>query len=124
MLALVADLAQDKNYAGCFKGAHRELHLFFWRLRQNQEYKSFVEDLLFDSNGNYPHCEQIDELLQEFQLSGVISRPNPTYKFNDISITSSPSGDEFKRNLSPTQLESYHKILELFKRDLGVPTPK
>jgi len=27
-----------------------------------------VADLLFDTNGNYPYCDRIDELLQEFQL--------------------------------------------------------
>jgi hypothetical protein len=124
LLALVADLAQDKNFRGSFKAAHRELHLFFWKLRQAADYRPFVEDLLFDANGNFPHCEQLDELLQEFQLSGVLSRPNPTYKFNDIAITSSPSGDEFKRNLSDKQRDIYHRILEMFKRDLGVPAPK
>jgi hypothetical protein len=120
LLALVADLTQDENYLPCFKAAHREMHLFFWQLNQNPEYRPFVEDLLFDTNGNFPHCEQIDELLQEFQLSGILSRPNPTYRFNDITITSSPSGDEFKRNLSREQEETYKEILELFKRDLGV----
>lgn len=120
----MADLAQDKNFSRCFKAAHREMHLFFWSLSQTAEYRPFVEDLLFDANGNFPHCEQIDELLQEFQLSGVLSRPNPTYRFNDIAITSSPSGEEFKRNLSEKQRESYHRILDLFKQELGVPAPK
>jgi hypothetical protein len=124
LLALVADLAQDKNFRACFKAAHRELHLFFWKLKQAADYMPFVEDLLFDANGNFPHCEQLDELLQEFQLSGVLSRPNPTYKFNDICITNSPSGDEFKRSLSDRQRQMYLSILDMFKHELGVPAPK
>ena len=124
LLALVADLAQDMNYFPYFKAAHREVHLFFWGLKQNPKHRPFVDDFLFDTNGNYPHCEEIDELLQEFQLSGVLSRRNPTYRFNDICITSSPSGQQFKGNLSPEQAETYKEILELFKRGLGVRKPK
>ncbi len=121
LLALFVDLVSDKNYRNCFKAAHRELHEFFWKLKQDDPSKPFVENLLFDTNGNYPHCDQVDELFQEFQLSGVLSRPNPTYKYNDIAITKSPSGEEFKDGLSPEQKKSYENILKDFKQELGVP---
>lgn len=122
LLALFVDLATDKNYRNCFKAAHRELHQFFWRLKQDELSRPFVDNLLFDSNGNYPHCEQVDELLQEFQLSGVLSRPNPTYKYNDIAITEkSSSAHELKGTLSADQKTAYEEILQRFKRDLGVP---
>lgn len=120
LLALLVDLAGDLNFNRCFKAAHRELHHFFWRVKQNQRSACFVEDLLFDTNGNYPHCDQIDELLQELQLAGVLSRPNPTYRYHDIGIHESPSAGEFKASLSPEQMESYKQVLEDFKRDLGI----
>ncbi len=119
-LALLVDLVRDKNFENRFKAAHRELHRFFWELKQQEQYKPFVEDLLFDTNGNYPHCDHIDELLQEFQLSGVLSRPNPTYKYNDIAISSSPSADEFKETLSGERRTHYEGIFDDFKRQLGV----
>jgi len=120
LLALLVDLASDLNFNKCFKAAHRDLHHFFWQVKQGQQSARFVEDLLFDTNGNFPHCDQIDELLQELQLSGVLSRPNPTYKYHDTGVHESPSADEFKASLSPEQMESYEQIVEGFKRDLGI----
>lgn len=121
LLSLFADLANDKNFKPCFKGDHKAVHRFFWTLAQDDKTKPFVVDLLFDANGNYPYSEQIDELLQEFQLSGVLSRPNPTYKYNDIAITSRSYADEFKRTLFPDQESIYEKIFASFKEELGVP---
>lgn len=119
-LALLSDLASDRNYKKCFKAAHKQLHSFFWKIKQDTNSRDFVKDILFDSNGNFPHSDQIDELLQEFQLSGILSRPNPTYRFNDISITSSPSAREFKKILSPEEEEMYERILADFKENLGL----
>ncbi|MGA2065575.1 MAG: hypothetical protein ABSG86_11425 [Thermoguttaceae bacterium] len=124
LLSLFADLADDKNYEPRFKANHRGLHEFFWRVKQDAQTGAFVQDFLFDTNGNYPHCEQIDELLQEFQLSGVLSRPNPTYKFNDIRVKKSPYSDEFKNRLTPTQVDAYGGAVAAFKRELGVAASK
>ena len=121
LLALLSDLANDRNYRRCFKAAHKALHSFFWKIKRDENTKYFVQDLLFDTNGNFPHSEMIDEFLQEFQLSGVISRPNPTYKYNDISITSNPYAEEFKKGLNPEENDVYEKILKEFKDELGVP---
>lgn len=120
VLALLVDLACDKNYKKCFKAAQRELHHFFYKLKSEDDSKPFVRDILFDTNGNYAHSEGIDELLQEFQLSGVLSRPNPTYKYHDISISASPSADDFKDGLSSEQEDTYKTILDAFKQTLGV----
>lgn len=120
LLSLFADLANDKNFEPRFKGDHKAVHQFFWTFTQDDKTKPFVVELFFDANGNYPYSEQIDELLQEFQLSGVLSRPNPTYKYNDIAITSRSYADEFKKTLSPDQKSIYEKILDIFKEKLGV----
>jgi len=124
LLSLFVDLANDKNFRPCFKGNHEAVHGFFWTLAQDDTTKPFVVDLLFDANGNYPYSEQIDEFLQEFQLSGVLSRPNPTYKYNDIAITSRSYADEFKKTLSPGQKSIYEKVLSTFKEKLGVSASK
>ena len=120
LLALLVDLAADENLKRCFKAAHRELHQFFWRLKQDERFEPFLRDVLFDTNGNYPHSEQIDELLQEFQLCGVLSRPNPTYRYNDIAITRSSARDELTEGLSTEQNSAYQEILQRFKDELGV----
>jgi hypothetical protein len=120
LLALLVDLAADKNFKSCFKAAHRDLHHFFWTLKQEERSRPFVQDLLFDTNGNYPHSEQIDELLQELQLSGVLTRPNPTYRYNDIAITRSSAADQFRKRLSLDQEGVYKDILKRFQDNLGV----
>lgn len=124
LLSLFADLARDQNFRCCFKANHRELHEFFWSLKQDDPGKDFVEDLLFDRNGNYAHCDEVDELLQEFQLSGVLARPNPTYKFNDIALSSGSYAEDFRKGLTPEQLEKYHAVLTRFKEELGVRAPR
>ena len=120
LLSLFADLANDKNFRPCFKGDHKAVHRFFWTFTQDDKTKPFVAELLFDANGNYPYSEQIDEILQEFQLSGVLSRPNPTYKYNDIAVTSRSYADEFKKTLSADHRSIYEEILDSFKEKLGV----
>lgn len=120
LLSLFADLANDKNFKPCFKASHKSLHQFFWEYSQGEQTKPFVADVLFDTNGNYPYSDQIDELLQEFQLSGVLSRPNPTYKYNDVAITNNSYAEEYKKKLSPDQKEVYESILGNFKEKLGV----
>jgi len=120
LLSLFADLANDKNFKPCFKASHKILHQFFWEFSQDEQTKPFVADVLFDTNGNYPYSDHIDELLQEFQLSGVLSRPNPTYKYNDIAVTNNSYAEEYKKKLSPDQKNVYEKILGNFKEKLGV----
>jgi len=120
LLSLFADLANDKNFKPCFKASHKSLHQFFWECSQGEQTNPFVADVLFDANGNYPYSDQIDELLQEFQLSGVLSRPNPTYKYNDVAVTNNSYAEEYKKKLSPDQKEFYEKILGNFKEKLGV----
>ena len=120
LLSLFADLANDKNFKPCFKASHKSLHQFFWEYSQCEDTKPFVADVLFDTNGNYPYSDQIDELLQEFQLSGVLSRPNPTYKYNDVAVTNNSYAKEYKEKLSPEQEVVYRTILDNFKKELGV----
>ena len=120
LLSLFADLANDKNFKPCFRGDHKAVHGFFWKFAREDETKSFLANVFFDANGNYPYSEQIDELLQEFQLSGVLSRPNPTYKYNDIAVRNRSHAEEFKKSLSPDQKKAYDRILGTFKEELGV----
>jgi len=120
LLALCADVVADLNFERRFKSGHRDVHRFFWRLSQAETTRVFVAQLLFDVNGNYPYSSQIDELLQEFQLSGLLARPNPTYRYNDICSPMRSYGDEFRKELSPDEEKSYRAILDTFKKELCV----
>ncbi len=119
VLGLVVDLASDRNFRPSFRAAHKDLHRFFWQLKE-EERSPFVSQLLFDTNGNYPMSEALDELLHEFQLSGVLSRPNPAYKFNDVAVSNSAFADEFKQNLTPDLKRTYEEVSKRFRDKLGV----
>jgi hypothetical protein len=90
-------------------------------MKKDHARSGFVSELLFDTNGNYPYSEQLDQILQQFQLCGVLSRPNPTYKYNDISISPGPSNQQLRGSLSPEQQGAYRLMADDFKEKLGVP---
>ena len=119
LLALFADLACDHRYAPSFAGNHREIHRFFWRLSREARFHDFVAEALFDTNGSYPHAARIDELLREFQLSGVLSRPNPTYRYHDIALTTDSYAAQLRERLGEQQREAFTLALARFKEELG-----
>jgi hypothetical protein len=41
----------------------------FYKLKQQKEYKGFLSELYFDTNGERPTSEQIREMLSSFQVS-------------------------------------------------------
>lgn len=124
VLALCSEVVFDKNYENRFRSAHRDMHRFFWRLSQDPETSRFVAGLLFDTNGSYPHCEELDELFQELQLSGLLARPNPTYRYNDITFSAYSYVEHLMRELSTDEQATYKKkVVDSFKRELGLHVP-
>ena len=124
LLALFSDVVADFRFERRFKSGHRDLHRFFWLLSREESTRPFVSQLLFDVNGNYPHSLQLDELFQELQLSGLLARPNPTYRYNDICFTTRSYADELQKELSPEEKDAYEKILHAFENELCVKRTK
>ena len=121
VLALCSDVAGDMNFESRFRSGHQDLHRFFWQLSQDAKTRCFVSGLLFDTNGNYPYSADIDGLFQELQLSGLLARPNPTYRFNDITFSTRLYAEDLKKELSQDEKEVFGSIVEAFKRELCVP---
>lgn len=121
VLALLSDVAGDRRCGSRFKSGHQDIHVFFWGLSREPETEPLVGGLLFDTNGTYPYSLEIDELLQEFQLSGLLARPNPTYRYNDIKFSTPEYSVELKKALSTEQKNAYDQVVERFKQKLCVP---
>ena len=72
LLALFVELVHDANYQNGFKFDHQLFHEFFYKLKLYPRNDSFVEELMFDTNGTYPTSAQIDVILRQFHLSGIL----------------------------------------------------
>jgi hypothetical protein len=114
---ILAIIFEASDNIKSFKRSWTELHSFFYEMKKSNEFSALFEDFLFDNNGPYPYCEKIDEIFSEFQLTGIISSPNPILKEYMINI---------KKNLTdeiviPLNVESdeIKKIATLFSQKLG-----
>jgi len=77
------------------------------------------DDLLFDTNGGYPFCEKLDEILSEFQLSGIIGSKNPILKEYSIDIGGIEEKEVYDY-VSPKDVPNIKKLADLFVSNLGV----
>jgi hypothetical protein len=72
----------DKYFSGKdlreFTGNHEQLHRCFYELKQ--QHPKYFQRLTFDVNSNYPYSKDLDSILQDFQICGIINKLNPTFK--------------------------------------------
>jgi len=66
-----------------------DLHQFFYDISRDPKYTSLFDDLLFDTNGPFPFCSEIDEILSGIHLSGIIGTPNPVMEAYSINVKKS-----------------------------------
>lgn len=72
------EFLSDKKEKGTFSDNHELLHKNFYQLKSS--YPDYFKRLKFNTNGHYPFSEDLDSIIQDFQISGIISRSNPHYK--------------------------------------------
>ncbi len=100
------------------------LHNVFFKLRQDFS-KQFppLQDLHFITAGSFPYSPDLTEALDNLQLSGVLSRLNPSYdKFSPKSFKDSPtwlkaSRGRVTRN-DPRLEKALGRIIQSLKDDL------
>jgi len=61
-----------------FTNNHEKLHKNFYTLKKL--YPNYFKRLVFDTNGHYPVSEDLDSILQDFQICGITNKYNPVYK--------------------------------------------
>ena len=83
---ITAIILESSNNVQSFKRSLTSIHQFFYDISTTPEFSSLFEDLLFDTNGQSPFCEELDEILTELQSCDIIGSPNPFLKDYTIKI--------------------------------------
>jgi hypothetical protein len=60
------------------------IHTEFFKLKST--HPDYFSRLLFDNNGHIPFSEDLDSIIQDFQVAGMISKKNP--RFTTLIINS------------------------------------
>jgi len=63
---------------------YANIHQEFFNLKK--KYPKFFDRLFFDNNGHLPFSKDLDYIIQDFQVAGIINKLNP--KFNTLIINS------------------------------------
>ncbi|NQS98662.1 MAG: hypothetical protein HQ591_09420 [candidate division Zixibacteria bacterium] len=83
LLTLIAEISD----IGSFPNDHEKIHRTFYELSKNPHFKKYFSEVLFSNELGYLFSDEIDSVINIFHLSGILGRPNPTYRENSINIT-------------------------------------
>lgn len=114
---IMAIILESSNKIQSFKRSLTSIHQFFFDISINPEFSSLLDDLLFDTNGQSPFCEELDEILTELQSCDIIGSPNPYLKDYTIKVKKS----ELNNNIfsfNPEVEELIQKISNDFSNKL------
>ncbi|MBU0765441.1 MAG: hypothetical protein KJ607_11465 [Bacteroidetes bacterium] len=72
-----------------------KIHENFYSLKT--KYPTCFRRLLFNTNGHFPYSDDLDSIIQDLQIAGYVSKPNP--RFSELIIRREESAFEFlKKN--------------------------
>lgn len=87
-----------------------KIHSCFYTLKKS--YPEYFSRLVFDENGLFPYSEDLDNIIQDLQGSGLINKLNP--HFNTIIINKSALKKFIKENTqSFSSLPSHSSIKKI-----------
>lgn len=94
---------QIKNY-------YTKIHSCFYDLKKS--YPLYFSRLVFDNNGPIPYSEDLDNIIQDFQVAGLINKLNPTF---DTIIINPSSIDKYIKEYTKdhTNIPPEHSIQEI-----------
>jgi hypothetical protein len=105
---ITAIILESSNEIQSFKRSWTSIHQFFYDISKTPGFSTIFEDLLFDTNGQSPFCEELDEILTELQSCDIIGSPNPFLKDYTIKIK--------KTNLNKDVFSFNPEVEELIKK--------
>lgn len=109
----------SKSSAKSFKRNWTKIHAFFFGIKSDSSFGYLFEDLMFDTNGPYPYCEELETILSEFQSTGIIGSHNPALRDYTINI----SEEDFEQTTTALRRNDKDKIEEIsrkFSEELGI----
>ena len=80
--------------------------------KYTKEYPKLFKEFMFDNNGPFPYCEQIDEILSTYRYSGVMDIHNGKDCF--ISGQNKRFAERIKQEMSPI---IYNKLIKIGKKE-------
>lgn len=83
---IMAIILESSSEIDSFKRSLTSIHKFFYDISINSKYSTLFENFLFDTNGQSPFCEELDEILTDLQSCDIIGSPNPFLKEYTIKI--------------------------------------
>lgn len=83
---ITAIILESSDNIESFNRSLRQIHKFFYDISINPKYSNLFEGLYFDTNGQYPFSETLDEILTDLQSCGIIGSSNPLLKEYTIKI--------------------------------------
>ena len=114
---IMAIILESSNEIRSFKRSLKSIHKFFYDMSLRPDFSSLFEHLLFDTNGQSPFCEELDEILTELQSCDIIGSPNPALKEYTIKIKKTDlDGEIFSFDSKVDEL--IKKIATNFSREL------
>ena len=114
---IMAIILESSNKIQSFKRSLTSIHQFFFDISINPEFSSLLGDLLFDTNGQSPFCEELDEILTELQSCDIIGSPNPFLKDYTIKVKKTDLWDDIFY-FNPDVEEMIKKIAKEFSNKL------
>lgn len=91
------------------KNYYKEIHTKFFELKQN--YPNYFSRLFFNENGHIPYSEDLDAIIQDFQVAGVVNKLNPGFNTLIINkIDSSEVEAKIKTELPEIQISDLKAI--------------
>lgn len=116
---IMAIILESSNEIQSFSRSLTSIHQFFYDISITSEFSSLFKDLLFDTNGQSPFCEELDEILTELQSCDIIGSPNPFLKDYTIKIKKTELRDDIF-SFKPDVEELIIKIAKDFSNKLKI----
>jgi hypothetical protein len=114
-----AIFSKSRGGTGSFKRNWIGIHTFFYQIKSDSRYSDLFNDLMFDTNGPYPYCEDLEIIMSEFQSTGIIGSHNPILRDYTINVTESDCqsiSELFRR----ADVDKLGEISKKFIEDLGI----
>ena len=97
-----------------FKYIYSKFHKFFFKHKSNY---GVLKDLMFDINGNFPICNELDHAYSNLTLSGSIESCGFNSNLYEISEACKLTFEDIREKFSNHQNKELSQISGLFKEE-------
>ncbi len=116
LIALAHYLPQGRR---CFRYGAEKLNTFLYQ--QKQEHPQLLKSLLFDTNGNFPVCEEIYQAVSTLFTSGlIVVASNKPWDYHFHPAIEGPFQKFVSKRFSKQQLTQLEKIAEEFDKQIAI----